>query len=133
MTGVAIRWAIMVCVRRKDKTLTEKRRFERFDVALDTRYTKSQGHVTISALSRTKDISTNGLCANLSRTVDRRDTILLEVRFSDRIRVATLAKIVWFKPDDTNGHNIYGLKFLWVSSREILDQSIEIIKERQIA
>ena len=111
--------------------MTEKRRFERFNTALEARYAKSQGHVTTSSLSTTQDIGLGGIRANLSRTVNRRDTILLEVRFSDKIRIATLAKVVWLKPDNTNGHNICGLKFLWVSSREILNQSIETIKERQ--
>ena len=117
----------------KDKTVVEKRRFERFNTALETRYTRSQGHVTISSLSTTQDIGLGGIRANLSRTVNRKDTILLEVRFSDKIRVATLAKVVWLKPYNTNGHNICGLKFLWISSREVLDESIETIKERQIA
>ena len=113
--------------------MTEKRRFERFNVALDTRYTKSQGHATISSLTRTKDISTNGLCANLSRTVNVKDTILMEIRFADKVRIATLAKVIWLMPDPSNGHNVCGLKLLWISSREILNESIESIKERLIA
>ena len=104
--------------------MTEKRRFERFNTAIKARYVKSQGHVTISSLSRTQDIGIGGIRANLSRTVDRRDTILLEVRFSDKIRIATLARVVWLKSDNTNGHNICGLKFLWVSSREVLGERL---------
>ena len=108
--------------------MVEKRRFERFDTALETRYTKSQGHATISSLTDTKDISRNGLCSKLSRVVNVRDTILLEIRFTDKVRVATLAKVAWLKPDPNNCNNICGLKFLWVSSRETLNESIESIK-----
>ena len=113
--------------------MTEKRRFERFNTALETRYAKSQGHVTISSLSRTKDISLRGLRIPLSRTVNKQDTMLMEIRFTDKVRVTTLARVVWLHPDTSNGHNICGLKFVWVSSREILDQSIETIKESQTA
>jgi c-di-GMP-binding flagellar brake protein YcgR len=117
----------------KDKAVTEKRRFERVNTALETRYTKSQCHATISSLSQTKDISRNGLCAKLSKVVHVKDTILMEIRFADKQRIATLAKVVWLRPDPSNCNNICGLKFLWISSREILDQSIETIKERQRA
>ena len=78
-------------------------------------------------------MSLYGTCASLSRTVSRKDTLLMEIRLADKIKIAALAKVVWLRPDNTNGHNICGLKFLWVSSREVLDQSIEIIKERQAA
>ena len=108
--------------------MTEKRRFERFDTALETRYAKSQSHVTISSLSTARDIGLGGINANLSRTVDLKDTILVELKFADKIRIATLAKVVWSMPDLSNGHNICGLKFLWVSSREMLNESIESIK-----
>jgi c-di-GMP-binding flagellar brake protein YcgR len=111
----------------------EKRRFKRVDTALETRYTKSQGHATISSLSDTKDISRNGLCAKLSKVVNKKDTILMELRFADKIRIATLAKVVWLRPDPSNCNNICGLRFIWVSSREILEKSIEMIKERQVA
>ena len=113
--------------------MTEKRRFERFHTAFETRYTKSKGHTTISSLTNTKDISSAGLCSKLSKVVNIKDTILLEVRFADKVRVATLAKIVWLKADLNNCNNICGLKFLWVSSRETLNESIEHVKERQTA
>jgi c-di-GMP-binding flagellar brake protein YcgR len=113
--------------------LTEKRRFERVSTALETRYTKSQGHATISSLSDTKDISRNGLRVKLSKVVYVKDTILMEIRFADKIRIATLAKVVWLRPDSSNCNNICGLRFIWISSREILDESIETIKGRQIA
>jgi c-di-GMP-binding flagellar brake protein YcgR len=109
----------------------EKRRFQRFNAALETRYTKSQGHATISSLSDTKDISRNGLRTKLSKVVNIKDTILMEIRFADKQRIATLARVVWLRPDPSNCNNICGLRFLWISSREILDESIDTIKERQ--
>jgi c-di-GMP-binding flagellar brake protein YcgR len=111
--------------------VTEKRRFDRVNTTLETQYTKSQGHATISSLSNTKDISRNGLCTRLSRVVNVKDTILMEIRFADKIRIATLAKVVWLRSDPSNCNHICGLRFLWISSREILDESIETIKERQ--
>jgi c-di-GMP-binding flagellar brake protein YcgR len=108
--------------------MTEKRRFERVNTAFETRYTKSQGHATISSLSQTKDISRNGLCAKLSKVVNVKDTILMEIRFTNKIRIATLAKVVWLRSDPTNCNNICGLKFLWISSRDIFNQSIAKIK-----
>jgi c-di-GMP-binding flagellar brake protein YcgR len=116
---------------RKDKVVIEKRRFERVNTALETQYTNSQGHATISSLSKTKDISRNGFCAKLSRVINRRDIVLADIRFADKARVAMLARVVWLRPDASNCSNICGLKFLWVSSREILNESIETIKERQ--
>jgi len=113
--------------------VVEKRRFERFHTVFETRYTKSQGHATISSLTDTKDISRNGLCSKLSKVVNVKDTILMEIRFVDKVRIATLAKVVWLKADPSNCSNICGLKFLWVSSREILNESIDNIKERLIA
>jgi c-di-GMP-binding flagellar brake protein YcgR len=118
-------------VRRKGKALIEKRRFERVNAGLETRYTKSQGHATISSLSQTKDISRNGLCAKLSKVVNVKDTILMEVRLAGKQSIATLAKVVWLRPDPTNYNNICGLRFIWISSREILDENIETIKVRQ--
>jgi c-di-GMP-binding flagellar brake protein YcgR len=109
--------------------VTEKRCFERFDSSFETRYAKSQHHVTISSLSCADDIGLGGVRANLSRTVDLKDTILMELRFSDKIRIATLAKVVWLKPDLSNGHNICGLKFLWISSREILDERLSSLRD----
>ena len=108
--------------------MTEKRRFQRCDAALDARYTKSKGLVTISALSKTKNISLNGLCSKLSRVISVKDIILVEIKLIGKMRIAVLAKVVWLKPDNTNEHNICGLKFLWISSREVLDESIEKIK-----
>ena len=110
--------------------MIEKRRFERVDAAFETRYTKSQGHATISSLSTTRDISLNGLCSKLSRVVNVKDTILMEIKLADRQRIATLARVVWLKPDPNNCNNMCGLKFLWTSSREILNESI---KEKQTA
>jgi hypothetical protein len=117
----------------KVKDVIEKRRFERINTVLETMYTKSQGHTTISSLSDTKNISRNGLRVKLSKVVHVKDTILMEIRFADKIRIATLAKVVWLRLDPSNCNNICGLRFIWTSSREILDQSIETIKERQIA
>jgi c-di-GMP-binding flagellar brake protein YcgR len=113
--------------------LIEKRSFERVNAAFKTRYTKSQGYATISSLSQTKDISRNGLRVKLSKTINKKDTILMELRFANKIRIATLAKVVWLRPDPTNCNNICGLRFIWVSSRNILDESIDTIKERQTA
>jgi c-di-GMP-binding flagellar brake protein YcgR len=113
--------------------LIEKRRFERINTSLETRYTKSQGYATISSLSQTKDISRNGLCAKLSKVVNVKDTILMEIRLADKIRIATLARVVWLRPDPNKCNNICGLRFIWISSREILNESIGIIKERQVA
>jgi c-di-GMP-binding flagellar brake protein YcgR len=113
--------------------MIEKRRFERLDIALETQYTKSQGHATISSLSNTRDISRNGLRTKLSKVVNVKDTILMEIRFADKQRVATLAKVVWLRPDPNKCNNICGLRFIWISSHEILDRSIETIKERQVA
>jgi c-di-GMP-binding flagellar brake protein YcgR len=111
--------------------VTEKRRFERLSTALETRYTKSLGHATISSLSNTRDISRNGLCTKLSKVVNKKDTILIEIKLADKQRIATLARVVWLRSDSTNCNNICGLKFLWISSREILDESINTIKKRQ--
>ena len=113
--------------------MTEKRRFERFNTALETRYTKSQGHTTISSLTNTKDISRNGLCSTLSRVVNVKDTILMEISLADKVRIAALAKVLWLRPDPDNRSNICGLRFLWISSRGKLNESIENIKGIQAA
>jgi len=117
----------------KGKDVTEKRRFERFNVTLDTRYTKSQGHTTISSLTNTKDISRNGLCSTLSRVVQLKDTILIEISLADKVRIAALAKVLWLRPDPDSRSNICGLRFLWISSRAVLNESIENIKGIQAA
>jgi hypothetical protein len=113
--------------------VTEKRRFERISTALETRYTKSQGIVTISALSNTKNISLNGLCSKLSRTVRAKDTILVEVKLIGKVKIAVLAKIVWAKATPDKCSNLCGLKFLWVSSQEMLDKHIEKIGKQAAA
>jgi c-di-GMP-binding flagellar brake protein YcgR len=113
----------------KDKTVTEKRRFERMNTPLETRYTKSQGHATISSLSQTKDISRNGLCSKLSKVVNVKDTILMEIRFADKQRIAALARVVWLRPDPRNCNNICGLRFVWISSREILDERLSSLRD----
>ena|GEM_PF-2141656 len=104
--------------------MIEKRRFERFHTVFETRYTKSQGHATISSLTDTKDISSAGLCSKLSKGVNVKDTILMEIRFADKVRIATLAKVVWLKADPSNRNNICGLKFLWISSKSLLNDHI---------
>ncbi len=104
--------------------MAEKRHFKRVSTALETRYTKSQGPATVSSLSNTKDISRNGLCAKLSKVVNKKDTILMEIRFADKERIAVLAKVIWLKPNPGNHSNICGLKFLWISSRTMLRKAV---------
>ena len=113
--------------------MNDKRRFERFDAVLDTRYTKSQGIVTLSALSKTKNISLNGLCSKLSRAVRAKDTILVEVKLIGKVKIAVLARVVWAKTASDKCSNICGLNFLWVSSQEMLDKYIEKIGKQAAA
>jgi c-di-GMP-binding flagellar brake protein YcgR len=114
---------------RKVNTVIEKRRFERFNEVLEARYIMSQGRIATSSLSQTRDIGLGGLCANFSRTVSKRDIILIEIRFTDKTRIATLAKVVWLRSDLSSAHNICGLKFIWISSREILNEKLLSLRD----
>ena len=108
--------------------MTEKRRFQRCDAVLDARYTKSKGLVTLSALSKTKNISLSGLCLKLSRAVSAKDTILIEIKLIGKMRIAVLARIAWMKTAPDKCSNICGLKFLWISSREILNERLSSLR-----
>jgi hypothetical protein len=116
-----------------DKNMADKRHFQRFNIIHEARYTKSQGLVTISALSKTKNISLNGLCSKLSSVISVKDTILVEIKLADKIKVAVLAKVVWVKASPGECRNVCGLKFLWISSQEILDKYIETIGKQAAA
>jgi len=110
--------------------MKERRRFRRFKAVTEARYTKVEGHATISSLSITRDISSQGLCTNLSRIIKKGDELLIELdSFCTRKKLAALAKVAWRRPYN-NGHNICGLKFLWVSSEPLLNDHIILTKER---
>jgi c-di-GMP-binding flagellar brake protein YcgR len=105
--------------------MLDKRKSKRVKARLKTRYTKVHGPVTISSSCMTKNLSLDGLCSALSKIISVKDTLLIEIKSSDKQRLAALAKVIWLKPDPSNGHNICGLKFLWVSSKPLLDSRIE--------
>jgi hypothetical protein len=104
--------------------MVEKRKSKRVKVRLHTRYTKVKGPVTISSFCDVENMSLDGLCSALSKIVNVKDTLLIEIKSADKQRLATLAKVMWLKPDPSNNHNMCGLKFLWVSSKPLLGSSI---------
>jgi len=113
--------------------MEERRRFRRFKAVTEARYTKVEGHATISSLSITRDISSQGLCANLSRMIKKGDELLIELdSFCNNKKLAALARVAWLRLDNNNRHNMCGLKFLWVSSEPLLNDRIILTKERAL-
>lgn len=113
--------------------MEERRRFRRFKAVTEVRYTKVEGHATISSLSITRDINSKGLCSNLSRMIKKGDELLIELdSFYNDKKLAALARVAWLRLDNNNGHNMCGLKFLWVSSEPLLNDRIILAKERAL-
>ena len=106
--------------------MKECRAFRRFNSTLDISYTKVEGCFTLNSLSVTQDISFKGISTLLSKLVKKCDDILVEISniYDDRTLVA-LCKVVWIKSDIETPYNRCGLKFLWLSSKSVLNDCIE--------
>jgi Tfp pilus assembly protein PilZ len=101
--------------------MVERRRYKRIILVLTLRYTKILGFVKITSLTVINDIGLGGLCIALSRTIAKGDELLLELRSPyNSQEIAALAKVAWVRPYADNGHNICGLKFIWLSSKSFL-------------
>ncbi|MFH1868012.1 MAG: PilZ domain-containing protein [Candidatus Omnitrophota bacterium] len=109
--------------------MKERRRFRRFSVALDAKYMKVNGYTTISSLVTTKNISLGGICAGLSKLVRKGDELMIElVSFQSR-SLAALAKVKWVRPVEETGDRLFGLQFLWVSSKPVLGDYVSFAKD----
>ena len=104
--------------------MKERRHYKRFNAQLETNYTKAEGLVTISSLSRSDDISAGGLRATFSRIIKTGDSILIQLKLHSNKRLVILAKVVWSKPMNGNGKNLCGLNFSWVSPKSLLEECI---------
>ncbi|NQT90761.1 MAG: PilZ domain-containing protein [Candidatus Omnitrophica bacterium] len=106
----------------------ERRRFRRFPTAMEARYTKVKGHLTINSLGRSNDISLGGLCVRLGRIVKNGDELLIEIDLPQDKKLATLAKVVWIKATEREGYpyNMCGVQFQWVSSDTLLSRCISL-------
>ena len=105
--------------------MQEKRRFKRVNSLLRLKYTKADGCVTVQSSSTATNISLGGLYTSLSKIVKKGDDLLMElISPHDNKRIAVLSKVAWTKLVDDNRHNICGLKFLWVSSKLLLNECI---------
>lgn len=115
------------------EVIKNKRKFERFKAALDAEYTKVEGCAVINSLTITKNISSGGLCAALSRIIKIGDDLLIELDPPNNKRLATLVKVVWAKPQGNNNRSICGLKILWVSSQTLLKNCVTYAREIRAA
>ena len=113
--------------------MKERRRFKRFKAKISAAYTIVEGLVTIRSISLVKNICSGGLCALTNRIIKKGEVLLMEMEFSDTEQSLTaLAKVVWIKSTGYSRHNICGLKFLWVSSKPLLDKILNVLeKDRQ--
>lgn len=109
--------------------MKERRKFRRFETALDIKYTKVKDSVAIQSSGTTKNICLGGLCAVLSRIVKRKDVLLIELDSFRNKKIAFLAEVIWAEPTDDNRHNICGVKFLWVSSKPLLNDCLAYARE----
>lgn len=100
--------------------MRERRRFRRYEVTQFAKYKKVSSYMGISSLATIKNISLGGLCAILSRIVERGDKISIELYLPYNKKLNTLAKVVWTKPLANTGGKICGVKFLEVSSLPLL-------------
>jgi len=107
--------------------MREKRKFRRWKADLPANYTKVEGCVTMNSSSVIKDISLGGLCASLSKIVKKGDELLVEVTSQRGKKIATLAKVVWMDRINKGTGNMCGLKFLWISSKSMLNDSIAVL------
>ena len=101
--------------------MRDRRRYERYSAEVDTKCTKVNGCVTVQSSGRSVDISLGGLRVALSRMIRKGDELLIEMRSPHSHReVAFITKVVWARHAEDQRRNIYGMRFLWVSSEEVL-------------
>ena len=101
--------------------MRDRRSHTRYSAEVDTRCTKVNGCVTVQSSGRTVDISLGGLRAVLSKMIRKGDELLIEMRSPHSHKeVAFITRVVWTGHEGNHNRNIYGMKFLWVSSEEVL-------------
>lgn len=101
--------------------MRERRMYKRHKIVQFAKYTRVSGCGEITSVASIKNISLGGLCANLSKIIERGDEIIIEFTLPYEKKLATLAKVVWTKPslEDATG-KICGVRFLSVSSMPLL-------------
>ena len=109
--------------------MIERRRFRRFNVALDANYMKVEGHATISSLATIKNISLGGVCASLSKLVRKGDELMIEFKSPYNKSLAALAKVQWVAPHEEERGSTCGLEFLWVTSKAVLGDYVSFGEE----
>ena len=108
----------------------ERRSFKRYEAALDTRYMKVIGCVTLDSVGVTKNVGFGGVCTTLNRLIKKGDELLidLDIPLSGK-GMATLVRVVWERSVDDNRRNMCGMRFLWVSSEPLLDECVAYARE----
>lgn len=77
--------------------MNERRRFPRYEAALEVRYS-TQGKASIESHTVTKNISRVGLCMPMTRIVKTGDLIDIAIKPTDSDNhIAAVGKVVWAK------------------------------------
>ena len=113
--------------------MKENRRFRRFNTLLQSRYTAVKGCATIYSQSLIEDISPGGLCATLSSIIKPKDEMLVDIASPVNDVIVALVSVLWIKPFEASIHNTCGMKFLWISSSDKLNDCINNIKGEEAA
>jgi len=109
--------------------MKERRKYKRYKATVDASYARTECYVTIISLTTTKNISLGGICVTLSSLIRKGNKLLIELKSAHNKRFAALAEVAWARSIDGNGHNMCGLKFLWLSSESLLTEWFAFAEE----
>lgn len=108
--------------------MIERRRFERFGVALKAEYMKAAGLASVRSITTTLNISLGGICAKMSEIIQEGDELVVKLFLQPEDNLTTLAKVKWVSPGE-EGLSKCGLEFTWISSKSLLSEYIALARD----
>lgn len=96
--------------------MIEKRKYMRFEVAVDIEYMVPGNGIPVEGISVTKDLSREGMQVALNRRLVPGTELEIKLRISgDAAPIYAKGAIVWINKAETKGEPNAGIKFIQIS------------------